>query len=238
MSRLSPQIRKEIYTAAVQGHGFAHWERIVADLGALRRPQKLLIAFITDDFYRPLSQVGESQIACLNGKIACTSHYWYPISDDMKAIATKRWNDRQNAFRLLLQDPKAGLKALLPASFGVVRIMAGYDKVSDAAFANSVRILSDFANSYDTRLIWIPDRSELEQTNPRQEAVAKVLAEKGLSAMRCKLPADGFLPRDGHPKAKGYDALRDCVESVIRNWTTIPALSSASSPIQSPGSGH
>src|SRR5262245_39440581 len=40
VSRLSSETRARLYSAAIQGHGFAHWEKIVADLSELQKPQK------------------------------------------------------------------------------------------------------------------------------------------------------------------------------------------------------
>jgi hypothetical protein len=215
MSRLSSETRARLYSAAIQGHGFAHWEKIVADLSQLRKPQKILIVFTTDDFYRALSQAGESQIRCLNGIVKCTSDYWYPISDAMDETARERLEQRHRGHSLFV-DPKASLKGMFPASFGLLRIVGGYERAPALNFANSVRILADFSKAFDLRLIWIRDREPGEKS--REEAVAAALAAGGLAATHCSLPSDGYLPRDGHPNSKGYDELRNCVEKVVADW--------------------
>jgi hypothetical protein len=215
MSRLSRETRARLYSAAIQGYGFAHWERIVADLSQLQKPQKMLIVSTTDDFYRALSQAGESQIKCLDGIVKCTSDYWYPIGDAMDETARARLEQRHRGYSLFV-DPKASLKGMFPASFGLLRIVSGYERAPARNFANSLRILSDFSKTFDLRLIWIRDREPGEKS--REDAVAAALAAAGLTAKHCRLPLDGYLPRDGHPNSKGYDELRNCVEKVVADW--------------------
>lgn len=216
LPRLSSETRGKLYSAAVQGHGFMHWEKIVADLGKLRKPTKVLVIFITDDFYRPLSLVGDGQRGCLEGTVACTDHYWFPIAAGMDETAQARLAERLRG-PSLLANPKAFIKGALPASFGLLRIVLGYARNSTDNFAGSLQVLERFAQDFDLRLVWVSDRHDAEGS-ARESAVARALAERRLVAARCQLPADGYLPRDGHPNATGYDTLRDCVEEVVAGW--------------------
>jgi hypothetical protein len=43
-------------------------------------------------------------------------------------------------------------------------------------------------------------------------------ALQGRDVTHCRLPADGFMPRDNHPNAAGYDAMKACVEDVLGGW--------------------
>jgi len=56
--------------------------------------------------------------------------------------------------------------------------------------------------------------------NARSSAQAKALANgmHGMKIAYCDIPSDGFMPRDPHPNAFGYDVLKACVEDVVRAW--------------------
>jgi hypothetical protein len=215
LPRLREQTRAKIYSAAIQGHGFAHWEKIVSDLAGVRKPEKILVVFTTDDFFRAQSQVGQSQLACLDDITRCTNHYWYPIDNSMQELAQARLKRRHDGPDFFA-DPKTSLKAMFPASFGVLRMIAGYERAPVVNMANSRRIVAKFAKTFDTRLIWIRSREHTDE--PREQVVASALRDDGLIASHCSLPSDGYLPRDGHPNSKGYDALRNCVEAAVAGW--------------------
>jgi hypothetical protein len=213
MSRLSPSARARVYSAAVQGHGFAHWERIVADLSRLKQPDKVLVVFTTDDFYRSASQIGRSQTDCLDSVVQCSGHYWYPIGDAMEQTArTRLLRRRAPGF----QDMSAAIKLKFPAAYGVLRMITGREGATSGNFSRSTRIISDFAEKFDLRLVWI--RSRYAADAPREKAIEHFFSSKKLSLTNCLLPSDGYLTRDGHPNAKGYDVLRDCVDEVVGGW--------------------
>lgn len=214
MPRLAPDVRSRIYSAAVLGTGVKHWRNILRDLERLKKPTKILIVFITHDFFRDDWLFAQAQLDCLSNRGDCTGQFWYPVSDGMAKIAAERY---------ALRNPALGrsgvtkfLRYHLIASFTLFEKLKRRMESASQIFEESVGIVTDMAKRYPLKLIWVNEKSEVEGPGPRTRLLWKRL--EALDVTRCAIPADGFLPRDGHPNAKGYDVLKACVERVVRNW--------------------
>jgi hypothetical protein len=214
MERLSPPVRSRIYSAAVLGHGVLNWNEVVAELETIKKPGKILIIFITHDFVRPQWMFDTAQIECLQSKGSCAGKYWYPIDERMLETATARYREK------IPTSSSAPLRSRIKyhfiASYEVYSRLFGQGRVASDTFGPSVDAIHSLAKRYDVRLIWVNDRWEADRPT---SASARLLDRlSALNVQRCRIPPDGFLPRDGHPNAQGYDALVACVEKAVRDW--------------------
>jgi hypothetical protein len=211
---LPAELRTRIYLTATQGHGFFHWQNIITFLDRIKPPRKLLILFITDDFYRPVTLMGRAQTDCLDGKIECgNQHYIHPIAEDMPQRALARHQGRQG-IAWPTSDPKKLTRILFPATIELVR---GF-LVRRSQLTDSLRLLDEFTHRFDVRLVWLSTREEDHGREPRRHAVEEALVSRKLAIMQCQIPPEGYLPRDGHPNGLGNERIVQCVVEATRNW--------------------
>jgi hypothetical protein len=214
LPQLAAPIRSRLYSAAVMGTGVKHWRNIVADLERRKTPSKLLIVYITHDFYRSDWLFPESQLACLSHGATCRGQFWYPISEGMATLAAQRY---------ALRTPRLGTSGMskllryhLTASFTLFeKLKKGAAGDSDTML-DSVAIMRELADRYPLKLIWVNEKSEVSGPSARTRKLWQRL--RGLDLTPCDIPADGFLERDGHPNAKGYAVLKACVERAVEDW--------------------
>jgi hypothetical protein len=214
LPRLAPAVHARIYSAAIMGTGVAHWRNILADLQRIKPPKKILIVFITQDFYRDDWIFAAPQLACLAGRGPCRGQFWYPISEGMAELAAERYALRRPRIG------KSGMSKLLryhlTAGFTLFeRLKRGMEGES-RSLSESVSIIKNMARRYPLKLIWVNEKGEAGGPGPRTRLVWRKL--EGLDVTGCNIPSKSFLQRDAHPNAKGYDVLKDCVERVVANW--------------------
>ena len=196
------------------GLGVLHWSHIVSELKRLKRPNKLLIVFITDDFFRTDWTYSNEQILCVDGRDKCSQFYWksywYPISGNLSEIAAKRREQRMT--------PKTigqFVKSNLIATYSIYRILT-HPSHESSLLRRSLAVIKAFSHDYDLKLLWVNEKGDLDFSGTKSQAVAQGL--NGLKISQCRIPRTGFLPRDAHPNASGYDVLKTCVEHVVRSW--------------------
>jgi hypothetical protein len=209
--RLDPAIRSQIYSASVMGYGVLHWANVVADLEKIKKLQKILIIFITDDFFRKVWVFKRAQIECINERGDCARSYWWPITDDVKKVAEKRQAERRRPTGVL-----RFVEYHMIATYSLYKIMTGPQPDQQFVFKQSLDVIKRLATKYDVKLLWVNERDDNNRTDARATAIKDGL--KGIRIERCNLPSTGFLPRDPHPSAAGYDVLKACVERVVRSW--------------------
>lgn len=216
MPRLTPDVRSAVYSAAIMGTGVKHWQNIVADLEKIERPEKILIVFITDDFFRADWTFRRSQLACLSKTGDCDNEYWHPISDRMAERADERYALRSSG-RIEMGKSKF-LRYHFIATHQIVK------KIKSAirgdrkpqVLEEAVQIISDLADKYPLKMIWVNQKNEAKGLSFEALQLSEKL--EGFDVTRCAIPAEGFMPRDSHPSAEGYEILKSCVERVVRAW--------------------
>jgi len=209
LSGLDRDVRSKVYAAAHPGLGPAHWRDIVADLEKLGKVQSILIIMITDDVFRRLWKYSDAAIACLDRQSTCDGQIHLPITDDADRVLAER--SRQPTLSVL-----GRLKYYFPASAALVSALKPAPAEQSEVMKASVDILKRLSSKYKTKIIWVSEWREVVTSVPWTAKLAREL--EGLDVHRCRLPAEGFLPRDRHPNAAGYSVLRDCVEATIRAW--------------------
>jgi hypothetical protein len=72
------------------------------------------------------------------------------------------------------------------------------------------------ATRYDVKMLWVSERRELTLPDAKKRKLAAALNGKDIT--HCKIPSEGFMPRDNHPNVLGYEVLKACVEGLLRTW--------------------
>jgi hypothetical protein len=90
VSRLKTDFKKKVYVAAHGGFGPIVWKNVVSYLEEKKRPEKILIVFVTDDFFRPGWLYSRTQLNCINFKAECEAHWLFPITANMAEVARDR----------------------------------------------------------------------------------------------------------------------------------------------------
>jgi hypothetical protein len=214
LPRLSHDVRSRVYSTAVFGHGVKHWRNVLVDLEKIRTPPKVMIIFITDDFFRTDWVFDDAQLACITGDGDCRGMYWHPLSDNMAEQATETYARRDPGSRTA--DLKSLTKYHLIATYTLLRMIVGRQQVERRTFGDSLEILGAIADKYPLKLIWVNEHGETAGPGPRTRLLEKRLQR--FDVTRCSIPLQGFLPRDRHPNRQGYDVLKSCVEQVVRGW--------------------
>jgi hypothetical protein len=209
--RLDPGVRSRIYSTAVMGLGVLHWSHIVSDLTKFKNPKKILIVFVTDDFFRGDWVYNSAQLECVEGRRDCSESYWYPISGSLSEVAARRYAERTTPKGLA-----QFVKLHLIATYSVYKILKDPAPEQGSVFKRSLSIVSDLAHEYDMKLLWVNEKGDIDLSSARAQALARGLG--GLKVSRCEIPRGGFLPRDPHPNASGYDVLKTCVEQIVHSW--------------------
>jgi hypothetical protein len=211
-SHLDTSIRSRLYFAAIMGQGVLHWRNIITDLSRTKTTEKLLIIFITHDFFRKAWVFDDAQIACLEGREDCSGQYWHPIREDMNAAASARYAERAGNTTGL----KDRLKRTFVVNYALYKLIRGRTATSPSAFTEGVQIIRNLTSEHAVRLIWVNEKTDMNFTS--SSAVVLASALEGLDMRRCHIREDGFLPRDPHPNALGLKTLRACVETALVNW--------------------
>jgi hypothetical protein len=213
MPKLPASVRRSLYSAAVFGTSFESWQSIVDHLSAIKPPARLLIVFVTDDFFRKGGPQASQQIDCLQPGGDCSGQYTQRIVDDMPTHAAMVLDQRKSPS--MFENPRRFLAAMFPASVGVIRTIK---RTPERLLEGQLKALEGLFRRAETRLVWVELPEELKSDDARRHAVKDGLEKLGLSYTHCSLPEDRLLPRDRHPNAKGYDVLMRCVLTAMEGW--------------------
>jgi hypothetical protein len=208
LPRLAPEMRQKLYSAAVLGTGVKHWRNILADLETLTRPKKILVIFITHDFFRSDWVFDQSQLECLSRRAACDGQFWYPLSDDMDQAAARRYALRKSGIGKF--GFSKAWRYYFPASSALLTAL------TSRTLQESLAIVADLARAYPLKLIWVNQKSEVDGPEARTIFLWERLGRFDLA--KCHIPTEGFLERDGHPNSHGYEVLKGCVERAVDGW--------------------
>ena len=130
----------------------------------------------------------------------------------MALVAAYIWRSNSALITLLL-----GMAAIL-LTISILAPSVLRPLVQPSRLKTSLTILDRFSQRFDMRMIWVSTREELQERDPRRAVVAAALSARKLAPTLCPLPTDGYLPRDGHPNAKGNAAILKCVTEAAREW--------------------
>ena len=227
ISDLSHSTRASTYFAAFPGYGAMHWIKVLNHLEAQHKPQRVLIVFITDDFFRGDWVYPQEQIDCVSLLAACGGTlFYFPAVGDMATIAFERAAAHRQ-FQTAWIRFKEGTKQHLVATYTLWRMLTQRAHRPANTIEDSIAAVREIASRYPTKLLWVNERGEARRGDGRTAMVARAL--RGLDVENCGIPDNEFLPRDNHPNAKGYGRLRACVDRIAGEWKETADFRSAAS---------
>ena len=213
-----------IYNTGLPGTGVQDWTEIQRHLTTAGYEfDRVIMVFISDDFTRPRLQKTDQEIECLHDVSRCTLEVYYPLNtgSDLMDISRRRMKLRPD------QTP-AKIRYISKRYLWVSRFLFGhsfrmfsqrdttangtFDQATSNAFNRIVR------TSKKLNLIRVTTKNEvaLRANDADTLIVSKFLAAHGVGYETCALSYDEFMLYDGHPNARGYERVAECVANVVR----------------------
>lgn len=218
VTALPDTIRDHTYFAGALGYGVHQWDAVLGFLEARKKVQKLVVIFIGEDFFRSKTLIPQFQFDCLSETISCgRGHKFLPINQYMDQIIAAHEYRRLKA----PQPIEARMRAYYAGrqnEWGVkllVDTLKGYYTMNEQA-AEARAIVDRWASRYELTLIRVSTKDEAMNRhlpNAHSRLIRNYLSD--YNPHECLLDADGYMPRDGHPNAKGYAQLRECVATLL-----------------------
>jgi hypothetical protein len=220
------------------GTGMLNWQAMLAHWAPCLRPAKLLIVFISNDWYRPVFAFPQSQIDCLDGKRECRepADHWHAVVPadtgeklvgETRARAAARWADRSWLRRTALRAEEvlkrdvfvfALVRNLAASLIGPERYRADRAAEQFARSEAAFRAMVDTVGRANVTLVHVSQRDEavVGGVGPQSRRVLGWLGENGFDVRQCPLAFGDFMRYDGHPTPKGYEKLAACVGPIAR----------------------
>jgi len=219
LRRLVPQAA--IYNAGLPATGVENWamsERYLLSRGFAFR--HVVLIFIADDFFRPLSGKGGQDAECLHDIARCMPrNYAYPLvpGADLAAISAGRLRRRW------LDEIDYWWARNLWVSHFLIESIARRAAVHPVAISDATMAALDAiqAAGGTLHLIKVTTKTEAALRADSQYSVIadRLLAARGLGYERCPIPYDEFFSYDAHPTPRGYARLAACVSRVIEGFS-------------------
>lgn len=225
-----------LINAALPGHGFGHWVRLIEYLRKSGvQVRRLLIVGISSDFPRTPWIWTQEQLECLN-RGPCPKEdlpgLWHPLEpDESHASLIERSAARYGARYARFGESSWGeaLKDYMrQESYFVKFIAIARDRIlkrnPSAQGANSFSEADNALQRFKSlgiplHVLMVSQRDEVGLLGNRKalNAATALLDSHGVAHSWCGLSKSHFLPFDGHPNRAGYDKLLDCVDRALSN---------------------
>lgn len=216
-----------IYNAGLMGTGINHWKSTLAFLKQNFAFKKLIVIYISNDFFRDGWLWPKEQLDCLQtGK--CEKDYWYPETEDTKvlALARARASDRENILSRAVYFANRYLwpEMLLVSQikrFGKYIIHYFDHRTADELIPKNSRESFDEivrTNRDMVTFVQIPAKSEaaMHTDNNESLSVSAFMKKSGIQNYTCKLNYSDYLNYDDHPNKFGYEKIVNCIDKIIK----------------------
>jgi hypothetical protein len=222
----------QLVNGGLFGTGFQHWTPIYRQLASMLPVRKVLILFIAHDWLRPLLQLPDETIRCLQSSHNCDgSTVFYGMPDDpaaaeeelkrivksraayvAKVDRDQRFVERFALFRNLVQPGYRWLRGTIRGN--------DPDMLNFAASRQALLDLAAKIGRDNLVLLHLPQKEEVEGgPNALSLKGREVMRQAGMKPVdgfaSCGMTPADFHVRDGHPNADGYRKIGLCVERVI-----------------------
>jgi hypothetical protein len=214
-----------IYNAGLQGTGPGTWAPIAQYLLEQGlRFRTALVIFISDDFRRHLSNVGENQLGCLHDIALCHGNFFYPILpgfDITKTSSERAQGGTSPSQRALyFWEEHLWVTHFLASRLKqLVQATPQHDPISNDAQNGLAWLTGNFPRLRFVR-IRTKDELALKSDDAATLVVGQYLRDHKIDWAVCDIGYDGFLHRDGHPNREGYDRLARCIARIVGDLQT------------------
>lgn len=221
----------QIVNFGIMGTGVGHWAIAFDHYKKCYDIKKLVVVFISDDWYRSVWNFDRQQLACLNEVGPCReTEVLYssmkPEQDIVSLIRAAKLRDgereQQYFWRTRLRTVNVVSKAAQVIDEKLVPLS---DKQKDRRdhYLTAQQAFGSMAANFDRDSVRLVNVTMVEETsgapNPETQEVLEWLGKQGYNVSRCPLSRDEFLRYDGHPNETGYKRLRGCVQDAIEAAT-------------------
>jgi len=215
----------QLINGGILGTGFQSWKLLHDYLIAKNiKVKKLVIVFISSDYGRNVWNMPAKTLACIHNAHLCMGdENFYGKPEDQELARFLEYLRGFRETRLVGSDSrntKDFLKVLLPGVAAIYQFLNGsFDQVK----LNSA-VIEELVAQYgsDVLFVHIPQKDEIELgriTRQGREVVNKIKSVKGVffnGHSQCRFEKTDYFINDGHPNAKGYEKLSQCVRDAIK----------------------
>jgi len=231
VSREIDKLGYQAVNGGLIGTGFEQWLKLERYLVAQNvRIRKLVVLFISDDYYRPVWNFNAATLRCLSSLPLCRfeeSHFYrLPPREELSSWIVKIRSSRGTMTKTWL---KVHAEALLPITYHTfyrVRSFIGRHGTQQQSRSAIAQLLKIYG-AENVAFIHLPQQDEidsgpndlgLEARRSIQEAGGQLFDGFKL----CRLTAIDYGAIDGHPNSAGYAKIASCATEVIRTVTAGP----------------
>jgi len=215
----------QLINGGILGTGFQSWKLLHDDLIAKDiKVKKLVIVFISDDYGRDVWNMPTKTLFCIQNTHLCIgdeNFYGKPEDNELAKFLEHLRGYRER--RLVVSDsrnPKDFLKALLPGVATIYQFING----SFYQIKLNSAVIEELVAQYgsDVLFVHIPQKDEIELgriTRQGREVANKIKSVKGVffnGHSQCRFETTDYFINDGHPNAKGYEKISQCVRDAIK----------------------
>jgi hypothetical protein len=226
MSKLRAKLAGySIYNAGLPGTGVQEWAEIQRYLTTVGYEfDRVIMVFISNDFARPRLQKTDQEIECLHDMSRCTFEIYYPLNpgSDLVDISRRRMKLRTDQTAAKIRYVSKRYLWVSRFFFGQsFRLFSQRETVAsetfDQATSNAFNRIIGASRKLNMIRITTKNEAALRANDADTLIVSKFLASQGVRFETCALSYDDFPSYDGHPNARGYERVAECVANVVRH---------------------
>lgn len=230
----------QIINGGILGAGVKQFSSLLSYLQSeyFIKNTKVVVVFISNDFYRPQWHFRDQQLKCLKDYTACVGdegYYGFPFASNKSALqfAQKIYDERVEygyvniAKNYLLKgDIWEAIKSLAKASTFIrmtyIKLnsfnLSLNNKFNNANYQATRELINRFKNNITFIHIWQKDEVTDGHLNNQGVAVRSFFNEfePNVEINDCRLLPNEFHKKDSHPNSDGYIKVRKCVELVAK----------------------
>lgn len=214
----------QIINGGILGTGFEAWARLYGDLLSTAKIEKIVVIFISDDWIRPVWQISEHDLECIQRPNRCdgaNSFFGLPHNPTDADAEIHRISVERVNYQNILKASAIYQRLLRPA----FHLWWPYrNKEKETLFEKSktaIRQLVGAVGAQNILFIQLPQKDELSsELNNLSERGRNFISQSGFSFVdglkKCQLTTVDFHTHDAHPNTAGYRKILDCVERSVK----------------------
>ncbi len=208
----------------ILGTGFQSWKLLHDYLIANDiQVKRLVVIFISSDYERGVWNMPENTLACIKNSKSCVGYenfYGKPTTEELSNFLDKLRAYREKSFTPDGHSFKGFLKKLLPGTVSIFSFIKSRTNIM-----KNGTVIQELVASYGSNVLFIhiPEKSEValgKASMIGEEAVKKIYAVNGMlfdGRTKCGFDQNDFFVNDGHPNARGYEKIAECVKAALRS---------------------